>query len=289
MANNNPLAIRLTIDLYIKGEDISQSMHKSQKDIASFSYKNLIESLNNSSISILEAIYVMGESTKSELIDYLDLTGEEIAESINELAKTSLILRSTSDYGNDSFKLSESIRDLLLINPRNIEVRTNISENLKRRKAKIVEQTTRNKQLGLNEFDENFIDPNTDTSINALIVDLNKYFSKPHQKRQHSDLINLKSRFTDSIIYNSNNYQIKYHYSRVLKALKDKSGELQILLEAEKLNPKSPRILIAKAFNHFYNSDYSKAEKVFSSLINEGYNDPDKSSAKFSYTIVKLY
>ena len=105
MANNNPLAIRLTVDLYIKGVDISQSIQKSQKDIASFSYKNLIESLNADSISIIEAIYVVGESTKSELIDFLELSNEEIAESINELSKTSLIIRSVSEFGNDSFKI----------------------------------------------------------------------------------------------------------------------------------------------------------------------------------------
>ena len=60
-ANYNPLAIRLTIDLYIKGVDINQSIQQSQKDIASFSYKNLIESLSDNSIAILEAIYVLGE------------------------------------------------------------------------------------------------------------------------------------------------------------------------------------------------------------------------------------
>src|SRR5690606_18627080 len=58
-ANYNPLAIRLTVDLYIKGVDISQSIQQSHKDIASFSYKNLIESLSENSIAILEAIYVL--------------------------------------------------------------------------------------------------------------------------------------------------------------------------------------------------------------------------------------
>src|SRR5690606_15689298 len=117
-ANNNPLAIRLTVDLYIKGVDISQSISQSQKDIASFSYTNLIESLKQTSISILEAIYVIGESSKSQLIDLLDLSNDEISDSINELSKTSLIVRSTSETGNDRFNLSDSIRDLLLTNPK---------------------------------------------------------------------------------------------------------------------------------------------------------------------------
>ena len=186
-------------------------------------------------------------------------------------------------------KLSDSIRDLLLINPKNIEVRTKISERLKKTKAKILEQTTRNKQLGLTEFDEDYVEPKTDRSIHALIVDLNKYFRSPFPKRKHNDLIDLKSRFTDSIIYNSSDYQLNFHYSRVLKALKDKSGELNILEQAEKLNPKSPRICLAIAMHHFYNNDYEKAECVFKSLIAKKYNSPEKSSRKFSYTITKLY
>lgn len=288
MANNNPLAIRLTIDLYLKGVDITQSMKKSQQDIASFSYKNLIESLNDQSVAILEAIYVLGNSTRPELIDFLDLTNEEIAEYTNELSKTSLILRSTNEIGTDFYKLSYSIRDLLLTNPRNIEVRSKISESLRKTKAKILEQTTRNKQLGLTEFDENYVEPKTDRSTHALIVDLNKYFSKPYSNRNLNELIGLKSKFADLIIYNSNDYQLNYHYSRVLKALKDKSGELQTLKQAEKLNPSSPRTIIAIAMHHFYNSDYELALGIFDSLNKEGYSNPISSSNKFGFTLTKL-
>ncbi|MBF4401446.1 hypothetical protein EAY31_27635, partial [Vibrio anguillarum] len=54
-ANHNPLAIRLTVDLYLKGNDIPESIQRSQKDIASFSYKNLIDAIDDTAVSILEA------------------------------------------------------------------------------------------------------------------------------------------------------------------------------------------------------------------------------------------
>jgi len=285
-ANNNPLAIRLTIDLYIKGVDISQSISKSQKDIASFSYRNLIESLNPNSISILEAIYVLGEANKSELTDFLELTNDEISESTNELSKTSLTIRITNEFGIDCFKLSDSIRDLLLINPKNIEVRANISESLKKIKDKILLQTTRNEYLGLTEFDDHFVEPNTDRSIHALILDLNKYFSS--RNKNHIDLANLKSKFTDLLVYNSKDYQLTYHYSRVIGALKDISGELKVLKQSEILNPKSPRTIHAIAKHHFYNRDYEKAVEIFKLLINQGYDKPEKSSRKFSFSLTKL-
>ncbi|MBF4227766.1 ATP-binding protein, partial [Vibrio anguillarum] len=56
-ANHNPLAIRLTVDLYLKGNDIPESIQRSQKDIASFSYKNLIDAIDDTAVSILEAIF----------------------------------------------------------------------------------------------------------------------------------------------------------------------------------------------------------------------------------------
>lgn len=287
-ANYNPLAIRLTIDLYIKGVDISQSINQSQKDIAAFSYKNLIESLKPNSISILEAIYVLGKSTKSELIELLEFSNEEIAEAINELSKTSLIVRKTSESGNDKFALSDSIRDLLLTNPKNIEVRTQISENLKERKNKILEQTTRNQQLGLTEFDEDFVHPDTEETIHVLIADLNKHLSKPFQKREHSELIDLKNRFAEIISYNTSNYQLFFHYSRVLRNIKDYSGELKMLAQAEKCNAHSPRVQLAKAMNSFYGSDYDKANQIFEKLIDDGFGLIENSSRKFSFTVNKL-
>lgn len=288
-ANNNPLAIRLTIDLYNKGIDISQSIQKSQKDIASFSYKNLIESLSNHSISILEAIYVIGDSTKPELIEFLDLSNEEIAESINELSKTSLIVRKTEEFGNDSYKLSESIRDLLLTNPKNIEIRNQISESLKKRKTKILEQSTRNEKLGLSDFDEEYVTPDTDRTVYGLIVDVNRYLGKHISTRSHNELIELKSRFCDLISYRTNDSQLLYHYSRILRNLKDKSGEFDILTKAEKLNNDSPRIKLAIALYHFYNSDYNLAMAKFNELKFKKFDNPANSTRKFSFSVTKLH
>lgn len=288
-ANNNPLAIRLTIDLYIKRGDISQSIHRSQKDIASFSFKNLIESLSAHSISILEAVYETNQSTKSELIDLLDLNNEEITQSINELLKTSLLLRITEEFGNDSYKLSESIRDLLLTNPKNIEVRSLISDNLKKRKAKILEQSTRNKQLGLSEFDEEFVHDNTEAVLYGLIVDINKYLTKPRHAKNHNELIALKARYDDLFKYKAADAQILFHYSRILRELKDKGGELKYLQKANEMNPESPRIGLAIALRYFYSSDYEEALIAFEELRDRSFDSPEKSTRKFSFTVTKLH
>jgi DNA-binding MarR family transcriptional regulator len=287
-ANYNPLAIRLTIDFYIKGGDISQSIQQSQKDIASFSYKNLIESLSENSIAILEAIYVLEESIKTELIDFLELTNEEISESINELSKTSLIIRNTNQEGIDSFKLSDSIRDLLLINPKNIEVRTRIAENLKLMKEKILLQTTRNVQLGLTEFDEDFVEPSTERTLHAAILDLNKFLSNKLVNRKHSDLVNLKKKFSDILTYSSKDYQVYYNFSRVLAELKDKAGQLRSLEKSLEINSNCYRATLAIGKYHFHNGDYDKALDVFDKLIMKGFNNPEVTARNFSFSLTKL-
>jgi hypothetical protein len=287
-ANNNPLAIRLTIDLYLNGGDIKSSISKSQKDIASFSYKNLIESLKNNSISLLEAIYAIGQPTRLDLIDFIEMDRDDLIESLNELAKTSLIIRSTDEFGNDVYKLSDSIRDLLLTNPKNIEIRNSITEGLKKRKSKILEQSKRIKQLGLTELDEEFIPEDIDQSLYALISDLNKALVK-NNKYDIQDVISIKEMFSEIIKYKTKDSLLFYNYSRIFKALRDFPNELTYLKKAEESDIQSPKVKLAIALCYFYNSDYQEAKEYFEALINSGSNTPTNTNKKFSFSVTKLY
>ncbi|MBF4410664.1 hypothetical protein EA831_22840, partial [Vibrio anguillarum] len=102
-ANHNPLAIRLTVDLYLKGNDIPESIQRSQKDIASFSYKNLIDAIDDTAVSILEAIFAQQVSNRTELSQLLDLSYEAVVEAVNELTKTTLITRESTSEDFDSY------------------------------------------------------------------------------------------------------------------------------------------------------------------------------------------
>ena len=89
--------------------------------------------------------------------------------------------------------------------------------------------------------------------------------------------------------YKSNDHQLLYHYSRILKELKDKPSELEILNKAEKNNSDSPRIKMAIALHHFYKSEYEEALLVFKYLLSKKFDDPKKSSNKFSFSLTKLH
>ena len=66
-------------------------------------------------MSILEAIFAQQKSNRTDLAELLDLSFENVAESINELSRTSLIHRGNEDE-SDCYRLSDSIRELLLLN-----------------------------------------------------------------------------------------------------------------------------------------------------------------------------
>ncbi|MBF4443855.1 hypothetical protein EA908_28300, partial [Vibrio anguillarum] len=121
-------------DLYLKGNDIPESIQRSQKDIASFSYKNLIDAIDDTAVSILEAIFAQQVSNRTELSQLLDLSYEAVVEAVNELTKTTLITRESTSEDFDSYKLADSIRELLIFNPRNIDVRKKVSEEIRKRK-----------------------------------------------------------------------------------------------------------------------------------------------------------
>lgn len=286
-ANFNPLAIRLTIDLYVKGNDILGSISKSEKEIAAFSYSNLIESMSETSIEILEAIYVSGTSSKNHLSEILEKVQDEISESLNELSKTSLVIRSSSDSGNDRFDLSNSIRDLLLTNPRNIEIRNRIASNLKARNLKIQEQEIRNQKRGITQFDDEHVGESTDASIKAAIIDLNRYLNQ--NKKNPTVISNLKNRFSDLMFHHNSNSELLFHFSRIYGHLKDSPNELELLERTIRIDGTNPKYIKAKGLNLFNNGRFKEANETFQPLIDQEFDFIEKSSKKFSYSLLKLY
>ncbi|HCM5630907.1 TPA: hypothetical protein N3045_003804 [Klebsiella pneumoniae] len=283
--NYNPLAIRLTVDLFLRGQDLPSSISQSQKDIAAFSYRNLIDTLLPASIAILEAIFSSGASSRNELAEILTLDNDEVAQSVNELSKTSLIIRSLDDSEQDLFSLSDSIRDLLLVNPKNIEVRKHVSETIRKRRIMLQEHSRSQEQRGVTKFDEDYIPSDTPDGLKMLGVETNKLLRK--RQIPVGVLADISNKYRDALSQYSKNYLFNFNYARVLMQLKVDGSALYYLLEAEKLNPKSPMIKLAIAKYHFSNGQYPEAEKYFKELFNEGYGNKENSNEHFSHSVVK--
>ena len=178
----NPLAIRLTIDLYLKGGSIDSSIQCANKEIAQFSFRNLIDSLSEDAIRILECLYIKPNITRVDLRDILNLSEDEIAENIQQLSNTSLIIRKTND-DSETYKLGESISNLLLANPRNIEIRGRIQNDIAQRAKTIAEHEKQQKRLGIERNSINYIDDKLPSTLKILLLDLNKKIKSMRRKR----------------------------------------------------------------------------------------------------------
>ena len=169
----NPLAIRLTIDLYLKGKDIFTSTKVANKEIVQFSFKNLIDSFDENIIKVLECLYLKPESSRADLKEILDFSDDEIADSIAQLSNTSLIVRVTRD-DIENYKLGESILNLLLSNPRNIKVRGEIQKKIGKIKQKINDYQREQVIQGVDRLSFDYIEPSLPDSLKILLLDLNK-------------------------------------------------------------------------------------------------------------------
>ena len=132
--NFNPLAIRLAIELYLSGVDLSSALQKTEKEVLSFSFKNLLEQLSAQENNILEAVFVLERPTRLQRGEVLSASDEDVASAISRLSKMSLVVRQESGSA-ETFTLGSSIRDLLRAYPRSLNVRKDVIDWLKKNRS----------------------------------------------------------------------------------------------------------------------------------------------------------
>lgn len=118
----NPLAIKLTADRFLIGESLDEALRRTEQDVLSFSFTNLLDQLSAPANEVLEVVFALESPSRQQLCGVLERSADEVAEAIAQLAKVSLILRQEKD-GEEVYVLAGSIRDLLRANPRREEIR----------------------------------------------------------------------------------------------------------------------------------------------------------------------
>ncbi len=121
----NPLAIRLTVELYLAGAEISTALQSSEQEVLAFSFKTLLDQLSTVENDLLETVFVMEQPSRSDICSALDISADQASEMISKLAKMSLIVRQEAE-SKEIYVLGASIRDLLRSNPRNLQTRSRI-------------------------------------------------------------------------------------------------------------------------------------------------------------------
>ncbi|GAC09074.1 hypothetical protein GCHA_1112 [Paraglaciecola chathamensis S18K6] len=282
----NPLAIRLTIDLIVTGHDMPRSLNVANKEIAEFSYNNLIGALSKDAVEILETIFVEDTSTRFSLCELLGKSIDEISAAVGELSKTSLISRSSSEE-EESYRLSDSVRDLLLVSPRNIEVRSKVQAVIHKRRNLSNEIDIRQNQKELPEWHYDYIPNDTNPNLKILITEVNNGIRK---SRKNTDVaVSLFRKLKDSKFIHDGNSLYHRAFGRVLEALKDfNSAEEQYKLakKYEKQNPSS-YYLLARMYHAV--KKFDSAQELYEQLISMGWTCEEHHIVNFGKSIYSGY
>lgn len=282
----NPLAIRLTIDLLLTGKDIPSSLNVANKEIAEFSYNNLINVLSENAIAILEAIFVEDISTRLSLCELLNKSIDEISSAIGELSRTSLISRASSDEG-ESYKLSDSVRDLLLISPKNITIRSTVQELILKRRNLSNEIDIRQNVKDIPIWHTDYIPNDSNQNLKILVTQVNSGLRKNNRSAEVG--VNLFRQLKDAQhIYEKSDL---YHrsFGRVYELLKDYNSAEDAYTKAISCNADSPIAYYLLARLYHSTNQFDKARDTYQILIDKGYTKNDEAIISFGKSIYTGY
>lgn len=257
----NPLAIRLTIDKIISGSTVHSAVSSTKNEIAEFSFRNLIESISNRANSILEALLLSGESEKIYLSSLLELNLDELSDALRELIPTSLLSRKVYD-DVELFDLSSSIRDLLLLDTKNLQLRDRIlsKKNLLERKASEVDK--KQKELSISNLNVTYIPQNTHQSLKILIESFHRCRYSDGEK-----MSGILKEFKKSYDAYKNIPIFQREYARISSMLKDYPTAIKYAKLAFEKNESDPLNVFVLADTYFRSKDYKNSSQVYIKLL----------------------
>lgn len=262
---SNPLAIKMTLDLYIAGKEIPDSINQAKTNIAYFSFSNLIESLSESALKVLELVFIKPESNRKTICEILELNTDNAASAINELSRTSLISRSSND-NSESYDINGSIKDLLIINPKCLEIRAEIQERIHKQKTVSQEIDIQQKAANLPEWHFQYIPAETDDGLKILLKDFSKLrFSKNSNKQKISSVY---AKFKQHEEHYKTNYLYLRAYAKILQSMQLlRDAKMYYIKAVEFNNDMVSKYLLARFY--FEQSDFPNSLDIYKELIEE--------------------
>lgn len=262
----NPLAIRLTLDVYISGHDIPVSINVAKNNISEFSYRNLVDSLSVTALKMLELIFIQKTVNRKSVCEILEISADEAAEGLNELARTSLISRYSGENEVEEYKINGSVKELLMTNIKNVEVRSSIISAIDKKKAIVQNIDFFHKNKNYPVWHLGFIPLDVNDTLKILLTDKNKAI-RGTASTFRSSATELYSRFKESEeLYSENLY--------FFRAFADIMSALKLNLKAEEYYKKavsldSENYVSLYALGRFYHasSNWDGALEVYSELM----------------------
>jgi hypothetical protein len=275
----NPLAIKMTLDLYLSGKEIPESINEAKNNIANFSFSNLIESLSNNAIKILELIFIESKSSRKLICEILEITTDEAASVINELSRTSLINRG-SNQKNESYEINGSIKDLLIINPKCLEIRAEIQNKLNRQLTLSNEIDIQQRTSNLPEWHFQYIPTDIDHGLKLLMNQFSKLrFSKNNSRNER--LSKVYSSFKEQEDHYKNSHLFLRSFAKLLESMQLKPLAESYYLKAVKLSDDIVTNSLLARF-YFEQNQFPKSLKLYENLVDK-ITIIDKNSSLYSF------
>ena len=259
----NPLAIKMTLDLYIGGKEIPDSLNQAKSNVAYFSFSNLIESLSEYALKVLELIFIESETSRKLICEILYLSTDDAASAINELSRTSLINRGEK-YDKESYEINGSIKDLLIINPKCLELRAEIQQRLNKQKVVSNEIDIKQRASKLPSWHFQYIPSDADHGLKIIMKEFAKIrFSENLNKQLVSSVY---AKFKQSEEHYKNDYLFARTYAKLLSSMQLVSEAKKYYLKA--LSLKDDMVTKYVAARHFFEQDdFDNSSELYVGLV----------------------
>jgi hypothetical protein len=276
----NPLAIRIVVDAFLAGMDLTQALHEGRERILTFSYASLLNSLPATAIHCMECILALDRTTTvADLGYYLQEPLDEIREALNRLGRTSLVERTSGLHG-DQFSLSEATRTLLVRWPRDLAVRHEVAERIRH-----------DQQLVHAARDSEFVDrrdplfyayvsPDTPDEIYLLCEQVFRVGRLLGTESSREDVVRLVDLLDAAIQRHGGLPVLRRAKGTLLHKLADERAEVHEYRQGYACQPPDPASGFALAGRLASEGHWTEVANITASLVNAGLGDPDQSSPK---------
>jgi tetratricopeptide (TPR) repeat protein len=264
---NNPLAIKMSVDLIVSGAEIPESIEKAKGNIAAFSFGNLIDTLSDNAMKVLELIFMRPFGDRKLICEIIEINPDEAVSSINELARTSLINRSMANKDKECFEINGSIKDLIITNNRCIQIRSALQKKLQTQVNTSTEIDIQQRASNKSKWHFQYIPTDTEPGLKIILNDFSRLsFNK--RMNQSSKLSSIYEALKNAENNYSDNPLFLRAYAMVLSAMELKpEAELYFKKAIGLNNGLVSRYCLARFYHQI--SNHEDAVEIYKSLVEE--------------------
>jgi len=281
---NNPLAIRISIDLICSGHEINYALQKTEEDVIEFSFTSLLESLTDIENDILETVFSLENPTRSDICGALDANVDEVATAISKLLKTSLLSREDNTEF-EKYTLGSSIRDLLRSHPRNPAIRSKAAHWLATTKASAESALKIQREKNISSVSPFFI---PDEKYGPY-VSITKQISAAAKREDRIQLIKIEGILRQKLSGEQNSSFVHRLHALINLELDDQATAVAQFNRAIFLDAEDPSPAFSLALIHQQNQNHDEAHRISHSLIDNGFGNPSISGEHYANRIWSIY